>query len=172
MAGRVVPEYLVIGRVVAPWGRSGEIKVALETDFPHRFALLREVFVGPDRTPRALLSSRLHQGHVILRLAGCDDRNAAEGLRGLEILIPISQAMPLEEGQYYLHQIFDLHVYDESECYLGQVMEILVTGSNDVYVVRDGERELLIPALADVILRVDLEQGRMIVRLPKGLDEL
>lgn len=172
MAGRVVPEYLLIGRVVAPWGRSGEIKVALETDFPHRFALLNEVLVGLERTPRVLLSSRLHQDHVILRLAGCGDRNAAEELRGQEILIPASQAMPLEEGQYYLHQIFDLHVYEESGRYLGQVAEILVTHSNDVYVVQDGERELLIPALADVVLHIDLEQDRMIVRLPEGLDRL
>jgi 16S rRNA processing protein RimM len=99
------PHYLVIGRIVAPWGVRGEVKVAIETDFPERFKWLKRVYLGEKATSFALEGSRLHKGHALLKLGGCDDHDAAEKLRGQLVQIPVEEAMPLGEDEYYVYQI-------------------------------------------------------------------
>jgi len=81
----------------------------------------------------------------------------------------MQDALPLEEGEYYCHQIEGLHAVTTEGERLGRVTEVLATGANDVYVVRGSQGELLLPAVKDVILRVDLEAGVLVVRLPEGL---
>ena len=108
---------------------------------------------------------------MILRIEGSEDREAAEAFRGSELLIPMQSAEPLPEGVYYRWQILGLAVVELDGQHLGTVAEILETGANDVYIVRgDGPRELLLPAIESVILEVDLEQGRLLVRVPEGLE--
>jgi 16S rRNA processing protein RimM len=163
------PRYLVIGRVARPWGTRGEVKVEITTDFPGRFSLLRKVYLGPKAVPFTLESFRLHKGAALLKLEGCHDRAAVEKLRGQWVQIPIEEAMPLEEDEYYEHQIVGLAVWTmEGEC-LGTVDEIISTGSNDVYVVRGEGQEILIPAIEDVVLEINLAQGRLVVELMEGL---
>ena len=169
------PRYLVVGQIVAPHGVRGEIKVELLTQDPHRFRLLDRVLIGPEGAeprPWVLKGYRLHKGRALLRLAGCHDRDTAEGLRGLLVQVPIEEALPLEEGEYYEHQILGLEVYTGGGELLGSVVEILYTGANEVYVVRGpapGRREILIPAIKGVVLEVDLAAGRLTVELPAGL---
>ncbi len=169
------PRYLAIGQVVGVHGVRGEVKVEILTEDPHRFGRLQRVFVGPDGeepSPWPLEGYRLHQGRALLKLQGCDDRNTAEMLRGLLIQVPLEEAILLEEGEYYEHQILGLEVWTEAGEFLGQVVEILYTGANDVYVVRGpgpADDEILLPAIADVIHQVDLEAGRLVVELLNGL---
>ncbi len=164
------PTHLIIGRVLAPWGHRGEVRVEIMTDFPERFSRLEEVLVGEAHAPYRLQSARLHKGNAILKLEGIDNPEQAAALRGELLFIPVSEAMPLGEDQYYHYQILGLDVWTRDGRYLGRVSEILETGANDVYVVRNG-REVLIPALADVVQEVDLAGHRMIVTLPPGLVE-
>jgi 16S rRNA processing protein RimM len=160
----------VVGKIVAPWGVKGEVKVALETDFPERFGRLRRVYLGEKAVSFALEGSRLHKGHALLKLRGCDNRDVAEKLRGQLVQIPIEEAMPLDEDEYYVYQIVGLDVWTIEGEHLGRVSEILFTGANDVYVVQGGERgEILIPAVEDVVLEVDLAGGRLTVELMEGL---
>ncbi len=169
------PRYLTVGRVVGVHGVRGELKVEILTEDPRRFGLLDRVFVGlegQEPMPWPMVGYRLHRGRVLLRLGGCDDRAAAETLRGHLIQVPMEEAIPLEEGEYFEHQILGLDVWTASGEYLGKVMEIIYTGANDVYVIHDtnaSRREILIPAIADVVLEVDLEAGRLVVELPEGL---
>jgi len=103
-------------------------------------------------------------------IEGCTDRNKAERWRGAEIKIRFEEAQPLEAGVYYHWQILGLKVVTEQGGELGTVQEILETGANDVYIVRsEAGGELLLPAIPDVILEVNLEAARMIVRLIPGL---
>jgi len=153
---------------LGPHGLRGEVRVQILTDFPERFGLLKTVYVGEDHSPMVVEDQRVLGGRAVLKLEGIDHLPEAEELRGLLIHIPVGEAMALEEDQYYVHQIVGLEVWTREGEYLGRVAEVLETGSNDVYVVRDGE-EILIPALSDVILDVDLEKGRVEVQLMKGL---
>lgn len=112
---------------------------------------------------------RLHQGVAILKLAGCDSRNDAETLRGHWLQVPIEQAIPLEEDEYYLFQLVGLEVRTAEGEVLGELAEVLQTGANDVFVVRGPAGELLLPDIPQVIQEIDLEAGRMLVQLAPGL---
>jgi 16S rRNA processing protein RimM len=169
------PRYLAVGQVLGAHGLNGELKVLLLTDDPSRFGRLNRVYLGPDGAqpvPWALDGYRLHKGRALLQLAECKDRDAAQAMRGALVQVPLEEAIPLEEGEYFEHQILGLEVWTSAGEHLGTVEEIIYTGSNEVYVVRGPgaeKQDILIPAIEDVVLQVDPEAGRLIVELPSGL---
>jgi len=171
----VVPDgYLAVGHIIGVHGLRGEVKVELYTDFPERFAPDASVFLGPDLEKVKITAVRLHKNHLLLHFAGVTDRTAAENLRDRWLFVDEDDAAELEEGEYWIHEIMGLQVTDETGRPLGVIVDVLSTGSNDVYVIRppDGQsrrQEILLPALSDVLLTVDLAQGKMTVRLPEGL---
>lgn len=167
------PRFLVIGRIASAVGLRGAVKALVMTDFPDRFGLLETIYLGDELAPHRIRSYELRRKgqHVVLRFQECQDREQAERLRGKLIWIPSALAMPLPEGQYYVHQLLGLEVETEEGERLGALKEVLFPGGNDVYVVGDGEHEVLIPALRDVILQVNLAVRRMVVRIPEGLRE-
>lgn len=173
--GNPEPRYLAIGRIVGAHGLRGELKVEILTDDPHRFHSLERLFIGPQSSeplPWALEGWRLHKGRALLQVAGCHDRATAESMRGQLVQIPFDEAIPLEEGEYFEHHILGLEVWTKSGEHLGSVDEIIYTGANEVYVVRTAAEkscEILIPAIKDVVIEVDLEIGRLLVELPDGL---
>jgi len=167
------PRFLAVAQILAPFGVRGEVRCRILTDFPKRFARLRTVYIGqedaPDLPAYALEGFRFHGDQVLLKLGGVNTPEAAAKLRHLLVQIPVSEAMPLPEGQYYHYQVIGLEVFTPQGEFLGRVTEILPTGSNDVYVVRGDQGEILLPAIADVILEVDLANGRMVVELMEGM---
>ena len=131
-----------------------------------------EVFLGSPGTRHTVISVRPHQGRFLLKLSECVDRNQAEQYRGLEVRILLDRTDPLPAGVYYHRQILGLQVIELDGRVLGEVSEILETGGNDVYVVRaPSGAELLLPAISSVILEIDLENGRVRVAIPQGLEE-
>lgn len=162
-------DYLVIGQVVGVRGLSGELKVRIESDDPERFYALEWAYLGDERRRMRVESVRLFKGAALVRLEGVSDRTAAEAYRGQYMRVAAEDALPLEEGEYYVHQIEGLQVRSDLGEELGHVHEVLVTGANDVYVVRGAHGELLLPAIKEVILGVDLEQGVLTVHLLEGL---
>ncbi|HEY8489769.1 MAG TPA: ribosome maturation factor RimM [Dehalococcoidia bacterium] len=160
--------FVAVGRVVRPWGVTGDLKVQPLTDFPEeRFAPGAEVWLRGRRY--AVDGARLHRGYVYLRLTGVHSANDAEALRDALVEVPEAALRPLPPGEYYRFQILGLAVYSTEGEYLGQVRDVLTTGSNDVYVVRDDGPELLVPAIDDVVKDVDLAAGRMTVELLEGM---
>jgi 16S rRNA processing protein RimM len=143
--------------------------MALETDFPEHLERLKRVYLGEKVTSFVLEGSRLHKRHALLKLEGCDDRDAAEKLRGQFVQIPIEEAMPLGEDEYYVYQIVGLDVWTAEGEHLGRVSEVLFTGANDVYLVQGEKGEILVPAVEDVVLEIDLAGGRLTVELMEGL---
>jgi 16S rRNA processing protein RimM len=156
---------VAVGWVAAPWGVRGDLKVQPLTDFPERFQRGAALWVQGRRIE--VQRSRWSRGFVYLGLSGIDSRNVAEELRGALLEVPESDLTPLPEGQYYRFQVIGLEVRTPEGRSLGRVAEILSTGSNDVYVVRGGPRELLIPAIEDVVKEVDVEGGRLVVEPPE-----
>jgi len=110
-----------------------------------------------------------HSKCNVITLAECDSRTKAEELRNSGIYIEKKELPELEEGEYYSYQLIGIKVKTTDGEYLGDIAEILSTGSNDVYVVRDGEKEILIPAIEDVIEEIDLEGKIIRVKLIEGL---
>ncbi len=159
---------IVVGRIKAAWGIHGDVKIDLLSDVPDRFEPGNTVHV--DNRCTRVQRSRLVRGGMLLKLDIVNDRNQAELLRGQEITITPEQVSPLPLGSYYHFQVLGIDVLTQEGENLGKLHEIVETGANDVYVVRlEGRRDILIPALEDVILDVDLERGSMTVRLPDGL---
>ena len=157
---------IVIGRVGAAHGIQGDLRIIPLTDFPERFAALREVMVGDE----LLHVERVKpQGkNVLVRFREYAVREEAQKLTGRLLTVARADAAPLDEGEYYVFDIVGLTVYDEEDNELGTVENVIRTGSNDVYAVRaeDG-REILIPALRTAVLAIDVPGGRMTVRFPQ-----
>lgn len=160
-------QFIAIGRVVAPWGVRGEMKVEVMTDFPDRFSPQEEVYI--EGCPMTIEKSRWHKGKVILKLATIDSVEAAQGLRGRFLEVTQAKLRPLPEDQYYRFQLLGLDVLTTEGELLGQIARILPTGSNDVYVVPTKDGELLIPAIDDVVKSVDLGKGYMVIEIIEGL---
>jgi 16S rRNA processing protein RimM len=168
------PRYLAVGRVLRPHGVRGELRVKVVTDYPERLGQRTSFYLAHPNSPEAVRcypveKLRLHKEALLLKLVGCDSRNAAEELRGMLVQIPIEEAVPLEEGEYYHFQLIGVRVETECGEMLGQVVEILETGANDVYIVRGPRGEVLLPAVGEVVLKLDLKLKRMMVRLLPGM---
>ncbi len=164
------PEYLVIGFLRRPFGISGEILMDLHTDFPERFRTGRKLYVGDDYKAMTLASVRPHGEGMLIRLRGVNTPEMAGQYRNTWIFIKTKDAPALPEGKYYQHQLLGLKVVDEADQTLGTLTEILATGANDVYVVKDeAGKELLLPAIPDVILDVQPEAGFIRVHVLEGL---
>lgn len=161
--------FIAVGRVLASWGRRGEVKVEPLTDFPDRFNPGCQLYLR--ERAMSIEGSHWQKGRMILKLAGTDSIDAAEKLRGEWLTVPEAERRPLEAGQYYVDQVMGLEVYNGEGRLLGTVGDVLHTGGNDVYVVSGQGQELLLPAIEDVVRSIDLEQRRMIVELLPGLGE-
>jgi 16S rRNA processing protein RimM len=160
---------VAVARVLAPHGIRGELKCAVLTDYPRRFAATPRVHLGPQRQPFAVQRARL-QGHfVLLKLEGLDSRDDADRWRNAIVQVPGAERVRLPRGHYFWEEIIGLEVRDEEGTRLGRVRDILQTGANDVYVVDTEPGELLVPAIKDVVRRIDPAKGEMTVRLLEGM---
>ena len=157
-----------MGRVTGAWGLQGDIKVEPHTESSHRFAPGSALFI--DARMLTVERSRRRKTGVVIRFDTVSNRDDAESLRGRLLTVPLGEVPPLPEDQFYHYQLIDMAVRSDDGEELGHVKEILAAPGNDVYIVgKSGERDLLIPALADVVLHVDLATNQMTVHLLEGL---
>jgi 16S rRNA processing protein RimM len=145
----------------------GEVKVEPLSDFPQRFEAGSRLWL--DGVAFDVERGRVQGRIVVIKLQGIDTREQAEALRGKTLMAP--EAIPIAEPDvYYLHDIIGARVEDASGQALGELAEVLSTGSNDVYVVRGPRGELLLPALDDVVLEVDVKARKIRVDVPEGIE--
>lgn len=151
---------LTVGVVLKPQGIRGELKVKPYTDTAEDFAAFRRVFL--DGEEYKVLSVRTGGGAVFLGLRGVADRNAAELLRGKEVVIPRSEAPEPEEGRYYVADLLGCDIVTEGGKVLGKLKDVR-QASTDVYTLFDGSRDILFPVADGVVVAVDVENGTIIV---------
>ncbi|MFZ5920197.1 MAG: ribosome maturation factor RimM [Chloroflexota bacterium] len=164
------PVYLVVGRLRRPHGLRGEILMEVLTDFPERLKRGKQVFIGDDYTPHTISACRRHNDGLLLTFEGCTDRDEAAKLRNQDVFVPTGSLPALSEGEYYHHQLVGLSVVTDTGRSLGALVEVIETGANDVYAVRDENgREVLLPAIPQVVLDVDLDSATMRVHPLEGL---
>ena len=152
----------------------GEVKVFPTTDDAKRFKTLKKVILdGREPLELSIEQVKFFKNMVILKFKGYDNINDVETWRQRDLLITRDQAVELKEDEYFITDLIGLTVVNEEEAVLGRVKDVLETGANDVYVVElTGGKELLLPAIKDCILNVDLEGGRMKVHVLDGLMDL
>lgn len=166
------PGFLAVGKLRRPHGVHGDILMEVLTDFPERLRPGKVLYLGDARTPEKLLGVRKHQNLLILHLAGYDTPEQVSQLRNMLVFIPAQQIPHLPEGNYYHHQLVGLQVVDEQGELISTIEEILETGANDVLITRTPNgKELLIPMIDPVVLKVDLDKRLVHVRLLPWLDE-
>ncbi len=164
------PGFVAIGRIRRPHGLKGEVITEVLTDFPERIKPEFEVYVGPERLKLKIHSVRAHSRGLLLLFEGYRDREQASELRNQWIFVPVEDSPPLPDGEHYHHQLIGINVVTDDNRELGKIVDIIVTGANDVYVVRaaDGS-EVLLPAINAVILDIDLTHKLMRVHPLPGL---
>lgn len=164
------PVYLVIGKLRRPHGVRGEMIMDVYSDFPERIRSDMKVFVGEEFTPIKIRSVRQHNKGLLVSFEGYYVPETVGELRNAMVYVLAEDLPPLTEGEYYHHDIIGLRVVDEEGRELGRVSEILQTPANDVYVVQpESGSEVLLPAVEDVILDIDLDKGEIRVHPLPGL---
>jgi len=158
------PLYLSVGFLRRPHGLQGEIIMDLHTDFPERMQVGRKLFVGDDHKPMTLEAVRVHAKGLLVKFKDVETTEAAGVFRNQWVFIKAKDAPPLPDGKIYQYKLIGFKVVDENDNLLGTLAEILETGANDVYIVKDDSgKELLLPAIPSVIL--DLDAGRRLIRV-------
>jgi 16S rRNA processing protein RimM len=150
-----------VGRVVGAFGIAGAVKVRSLTDFPDRFA--PGVELSLEGASHRVEWSRQQTTGLVVKLAGVDDRTAAQARRGQYLEVPEDSLRPLPAGRWYHHDLVGLAVRSESGRDLGTLTEVVEPPANDVWVARRGGDELLIPVIPDAVLQVDVGGGTVTV---------
>lgn len=165
-------ERVIIGKILSPHGVKGEVKVQPLTDYPERFHRTKNVWLDAKKNYYEIENIREQLEIFLIKFRSVDDRDEAEKLTNSFLTIDPEQVIELPPGHFYHFQIIGLEVYDVQGACLGQIIDIIETGANDVYVVkREEKKDLLIPALKTIVREIDIRSKRMIVELPAGLDD-
>ena len=172
----IPPENLLLmGEVIRPHGLEGLLRIKSYAETKESFLRAKMVFIqkGLDE-PRGydVTSVRPHKNVHLLKLRGVDSLEEAEKLRGARILIGKETLSSKRRDEYFWHELIGLEVYLSRGEYVGKIKNILPTGSNDIYVVQEGNKEVLIPAIYDVIQEINLIEKRMIISDVEGLLDL
>lgn len=154
-------EYFKVGQIVNTHGIKGEVKVISLTDDVNNFKTYGKVLVGDQY--KNILGVKFQKDRVILKLEGIDSIDEAETYKQKYLLVPREELPELEEGTFYLKDIIDCNVYDTNDKDLGKVAEVIQTKNNDVYWIKK-PKELLIPVLEDIVLDINIDEKKIIIR--------
>ena len=167
-------DLVAIAKIVRTRGLKGEVVATILTDFPERFDSLATV-VGVDadgkRRELKIEDFWFQKDRIILKFSGHDSVEDAELLRGVEICIAESEAIPLDAGEYYDWQLTGCRVETAAGLAIGRVRELMRTGGTELLVVEDGERDYLIPFAESICVEVDIENEKIVIDPPEGLLE-
>ncbi len=168
-------DLLQVGIITSTHGVRGEVKVYPTTDDPRRFRRLKEVFLdtGKEKMNLEIEGVKFFKQFVILKFKGLDNINDIEKYRQKSLYVTRKNAVRLQRDEYFIADLIGLKVQDEDGKELGTVKDVIETGANDVYEVEmaDG-KSLLLPAIKQCILNVDVENGTMQVHVLEGLLDL
>ena len=165
-------DLLQVGVITTTHGIRVEVKVFPTTDDAHRFDYLQSVLLdtGKELCELDIERVKYFKQYVILKFKDVDNINDIEPYKGKSLYVTREFAVPLKENEYYIADLIDMEVYLENGEYFGTLMDVMETGANDVYVVHiESDKEVLIPAIKDCIKKVDVENGKMVIHLLKGL---
>jgi 16S rRNA processing protein RimM len=164
-------DLLEVGRIVKSCGLKGRMKVLSYLESNDILQSIDEVLIKQKSqvVPFSVKCIRMRGNVFFLEVEGIKDPESAQSLVGCDVMIPADRLQELQEDEYYWRDIIGIEVVTEDGHFMGRIVSIFPTGSNDVYVCDGGEREILLPAISDVVRHIDMERRRMVVRLLDGL---
>ena len=165
-------EFLEVGQIVNTFGIKGFVKVNPFTDDINRFDELKKVYIENKSKKQEfeIEEVKYHKNMVLVKFKGIDKIEDAESLRNTYILIDRKDQRPLDKDTYYIVDLLGSEVYTDEDQLLGKLEDIFNTGSNDIYVVKDKlGKQILLPAIKDVIKEIDMENKKIVVHLLNGL---
>ena len=163
---------LLVGKVLRPHGLGGLLRIQSYAESEESFRRAGMLYlqrISGEPEPRKVKSIRPHKNVILLKLEGLHTVDEAEGYRGASIFIRKDALKRDSDDEFFWHELIGLQVYLNTGKYLGDITHILTTGSNDVYVVGKGKKEILIPAIHEVVEEIDLDGKRMIISEMEGL---
>jgi 16S rRNA processing protein RimM len=161
-----------VGKISKGIGLKGEMRVTLLTDSPDRFRTLKAVWIGSEEataTRFMIHSVRVSPAAVVMQVEKVQTRAAADALRGQFVFVEDKDEVNPQKGSYFIHEIVGMTVVDEAGATIGTVREVMQLPANDVWVVTSGEKELLIPAIKEVIRSVDVGRKMVVIRPMEGM---
>ena len=159
---------IAVGRINSTWGLRGHVKVTPLTSNPDRIQPGQVLLVRGE--PRKVVDVAYPRGYPCVVFEGYQNPNAAATLQGTLIEIEEHELPQLPEGEFYVHDLIGLDIISLEGDKFGELAEVVRTGANDVYVIRsNGKRDILIPAIPDVVIDIDLDAGTMQIELIPGL---
>jgi 16S rRNA processing protein RimM len=165
-------EFIIIGKIVSTQGNKGEVNVLPLTDSTDRFKNLATVFLRSNNSQTILNieETRIKKDRIILKIKDIKNIKEAKTIVGSFLEVERKNAVKLPKDTYFIFEIIGLEVYTENNVFLGKVENVISTGSNDVYIVKNkDEEELFIPAIREVIKDVNLRKKRMTINMVDGL---
>lgn len=164
--------FLEIGQIVNSYGLKGQMKIVPFTDNITRYNELKTIYIEVNKQLKEykIEQVKYHKNNVLIKLEGIDDINDTEQFKNCFVKIDRKNAVKLPEDTYFIVDLIGIEVFTEENVLLGKIVDIFPTGSNDVYVVKDElGKQILLPAISEVIKNVDISNKKMIVNLIKGL---
>jgi 16S rRNA processing protein RimM len=165
--------YIAVGKIIKVHGVQGHVKAIPYSGFPDRFTHLKTVYIDTEEGMCGFILEdvQLQNEVSLLKLRGIESRETAAALVKKDLWVPEEQQIELPEGEYFIHDLIGLAVFDTEGEYIGNLEEILLNAGNNVYVVRENQREVLIPAVPEFVKEINLQQKKVIVQLIEGMLE-
>ncbi|OGB60127.1 MAG: 16S rRNA processing protein RimM [Caldithrix sp. RBG_13_44_9] len=159
--------FIAVGKILGIFGFQGWVKVSAYSDVKNRFARVKAVYIesGTELLRKILTGHQYHRHQLLLKFEDLDDRESAREFSGSELFLPETEKVKLPPDHFFIHDLRGLKVYDSSDNFLGMVTEVSSAGSSDLLVIQTEGKEILVPLVAEFVLGIDLEKGKVIVRL-------
>ena len=163
--------YIAIGKIIQTHGIRGQLKAIPYSGIAERFSDLKTVYIESDAGMIGFVLEKMHiiDNATLMKLSGVDSREQAQALLKKELWVPETQKVLLSENSFFIHDLIGLSVFDIHAQYIGKLEDVWQSAGNDIYVVRNDGKEVLIPAVSEFIETVDIAAGRMTVRLIEGM---
>jgi len=164
-------DWIIIGEIINTKGIKGELKIRPETDYPDRFLDMKELLIQTGKTVKPYPIERvyLHKNMVFCKVTGIETPEEADRFRGSLCVVDINDTVPLPEDTYFIFDLIGCKVYTMQEEYCGVVEDVIQNPANDIYVVRNGEKEALIPAVKVFVKEIDIQNKRILIDPIKGM---
>ncbi len=164
-------DHIAIGKILQPFRLDGYVKVLIYSNMPERLLNLKTVYIRTNNEYRGYVLDdvQIQPKTTVVKLRGIDSREDALVLTKSEIWIPENQQIDLADDTYFLHQLIGMNVIDGNGNAIGEITAVYQGGGNDVYEVRQGDKEILIPAVAQFVKKVDVDSNQVVVELIEGM---